>query len=134
MSENPRKIALFLPLPHGLTQLGVVLVITCDKCRLFYNTQKLSTKVGQRVASSSSSSTYHRRPHTTNPPHITDYTYHGPHIPMTKHTTYLTYHVSHIASRTTYLMSHLTPIQLTKYITLNNVQVKHTTKVLLSPN
>ena len=41
MSENPRKIALFLPLPHGLTQLGVVLVITCDKCRLFYNTQKL---------------------------------------------------------------------------------------------
>ena len=54
MSENPRKIALFLPLPHGLTQLGVVLVITCDKCRLFYNTQKLSTKVGQRVASAPS--------------------------------------------------------------------------------
>ena len=34
---------------------------------------------------------------------------------------------------TTYLMSHLPPIQLIKYIALKNVQVKQTTKVLSSP-
>ena len=53
---------------------------------------------------------------------------------MTKHTTYLTYHVLNIASRTTYIKSNLHPIKLNKNITLKNVQVKHTTKVILSQN